>query len=266
MLMPSRHHPLTCFLVLSLAAAILFPSMPARCGPGDEEEKGRTILIDSLEKRGGRKALEAIKDYELLLKGTGKASSGAVRQVTTTRKVLYGKEPCLIHDSVIKAGGSRYLARFTLKGSKGYYQTKFGGQPLHASAVAKQWAGHHRSSLGILRVLLTPEIKVDYVGKGEVREKTTEVIRIRRKGEPPLKVDVDPETGFFLRVRWKERPKSGAPPEPHEILYGDFQDFGGLKGIPARAEVRISGGLVMSRKTGSAKVNTGLKPSDFKMP
>jgi hypothetical protein len=236
---------------------------------GDEEQEvpvknGRRLLERALEKRGGTKALEVIKDYVVAMTGTTGTRGGGVAKVNATRMVLLGEVPCLRYDAKVRLSETENtVLRITLKGDRGYKQTRVAGEAQSAAWVKKQWAGYHRSSIAVLRGLLDPKVKVEYVGKDAVRNRETEVIRILRPGEPPLDVDVDPTTGYFHRVRWRERPRSGAPPIAHEIQYGGFTSLGRLRGIPTKAEVSMAGKVVMTRTTNSIKVNVGLKAEDF---
>jgi len=251
-------------LVLSAVLALLATSGQSEEKPGASEKNGRALLEQALEKRGGMKALEVIKDYVVALSGIGQAQSGQRVKITATRMVLFGKVPCLRYEAKIRLSeDKRWVQRITLKGEKGYFQTRVSGQSQPSAWVSKQWAAYHRSSIAVLRVLLDPKVKVEYVGKDKVRDRETEVIRILRPQEPPLDVDIDPDTGFFHRVRWSERPPSGASPIPHEIGYGGFTNLGHLKGIPTKAEVRMAGEVVTTRTTNSIKVNVGLKAEDF---
>lgn len=260
---------------LAAALLVLFLSSPARSQEppenkaDDKADKGRKILQEALDKRGGKMALEAIQDFVLTLEGRSERGKNQPWAVRAVRKVLYGKTPCLMDDSTRSAGGSRMRLKITLCGNQGFLQSRIGGVRLSSQDVARHWAGHHRSTLGILRALLDPEIRITFVGKDKVKDKDqvkdieTDVVRIFRKGEPPLDADVIPDTGLIPRVRWKERPRSGAPPQPKEILYGEFRDLEGLKGVPTRADFRNPGVQKSTRKTVSVKVNTGLTVKDF---
>jgi len=254
--------PTAMTIVLSAYLALL-------SAQGDEkrdalEKNGRALLEQALEKRGGMKALEVIKDYVVTMSGITRLGNGKDAKVKATRIVLLGEVPCLRYEAKVRLSESQdTVVRYTLKGEKGYEQNRFGGRVRSPHWVTQQWASYHRSSIAVLRALLDPKVKVEYVGKDRVRDRETEVIRVIRPKEPPLDVDVEPATGYFHRVRWRERPPNGAPPIPWEIRYGGFENLGHLKGVPTKAEVRVGGEVLMTRKTSSIKVNVGLKPEDF---
>ncbi|MBN2490737.1 MAG: hypothetical protein JXQ29_07805 [Planctomycetes bacterium] len=253
-----------------LLLAVLCSGWPARAGddPADEAAaKGRRILEAALERRGGRAALEGIRDFELTMTGTGKSAAAETAEIHAVRKVLLGKTRCL-SDRVritFPGAGQELLQQLVLRGKEGSLRTRLGGRRLSSDEVQGRWAGFHRSSVGILRALLDEETTIEAAGAGEVNGKATEVVRVHRPGEPPLAVDVDPESGCFLRVRWRERPRSGAPPAPHEIRYRDHRPFGSLKGEPFSAEERVDGAVVTTRRTEAVRINLGLKPSDFEL-
>ncbi len=269
------HVPLAAMLLVLFLSSQARTQDPAEKKADDKADRGRKILQEALDKRGGRKALEAIRDFVLTLEGKREAGQNQPMAVQAVRKVLYGETSCLLDDTTATAGGFRMRWKITISGNQGYKQTRIGGGRMSPQAVARHWAGHHRSTLGILRALLDQGSRFTFVSKDKVEVKIkdrdkdkveiieTEVVRIFRKGEPPLDVDVDPDTGYFLRVRWKERPRSGAQPEAMEILYGEFRSLEGLKGMPIRAVFRNPGKAKDTRKTVSMKVNTGLTMKDF---
>jgi hypothetical protein len=252
-------------LLLGVLCFGFVPGPVARAQSDEEAARGRKILEAALAKRGGREALEKIKDYEFTMTGTMRSASAGEAKIHAVRKVLFGETPCLLDRARVTfpASGQEIPQEITLKGREGRRRTRLEGKRLSESEVAEQWAGFHRSSVGILRALLDRGAEFEAVGPGKVGEKTTEVIRVLRPHEPPLEVDIHPDSGCFLRVRWQERPRSGAPPVPQEILYGDFRALGSLAGEPFKAEVRVGGSTVSKRRTEAAKVNVGLKPSDF---
>jgi hypothetical protein len=253
-------------MTMVLSAFLLLGSPSARDDQEQDapEKNGRAVLEQALEKRGGMEALKVIKDYVVAMSGTTRLGNGKQAKVKATRIVLLGEVPCLRYEAKVQLSEDQdTVLRHTLKGQKGYAQDRFGGHVKTSHWVTKQWASYHRSSIAVLRTLLDPKIKVEYVGKDQVRGRETEVIRILRPQEPPLDVDIEPATGYFHRVRWRDRPSSGAPPVPWEIRYGGFESLGHLKGVPTKAEVRVAGNVIMTRKTSSIKVNVGFEVKDF---
>jgi hypothetical protein len=189
----------------------------------DEQGQLKALVEEAIKAKGGESRLADLQAAVWKSQGTGPER--------TTRATLYGQLPDkfrLESERTVDGKTTRFVK--VINGKRGW--TVEGGKVREMTAeqmAETRETFYHKHLDTTLLPLKDREVELAALPEARVEGRAALGLRVRRLGQPDLKLYFDKETKLLLKSEMTSKAKGGGKGTHLEYLYSDYQDFDGIR-------------------------------------
>jgi hypothetical protein len=205
---------------LAAGLALLLAAGAARA---DEQGQLKALVEEAIKAKGGEARLIELQAAVWKSQGTGPER--------TTRATLYGQLPDkfrLESERTVDGKTTRFVK--VINGKRGW--TIEGGRVREMTAeqmAQTRETFYHKHLDTTLLPLKDKDVELAVLPEARVEGRAAVGLRVRRPGQPDLKLYFDKQTKLLLKSEMTAKGKDGGKGTHLEYFYSDYQDFDGIK-------------------------------------
>jgi hypothetical protein len=202
------------------AGLMLLASGAARA---DEPARLKALVEEAIKAKGGEGRLVELQAAVWKSQGTGPER--------TTRATLYGQLPDkfrLESERTVNGKTTRFVK--VINGERGWAVAGGRVRAMTAAEMAQtRETFYHKHLDTTLLPLKDKEVELAGLGESRVEGRPAVGLRVRRPGQPDLKLYFDKQTKLLLKSEMTSKARDGGKGTHLEYYYSDYQDFDGIK-------------------------------------